>query len=106
MLTLKNIFSRQFFSKSVVPTVFKIGDLVEHYKGGVYQIKGYAMHTETEERLVIYTSLDSNAQTWARPQKMFEDKLQFNGHERPRFTKNWMMRVDIAKQVFINQIKT
>ena len=29
-----------------------------HYKGGLYQVLGLAQHTEREEMLVVYVSLD------------------------------------------------
>lgn len=51
---------------------FKIGDIVEHRKGGIYQIIEFAKHTETEEILVIYKSV-TDGRIWARPLEMFID---------------------------------
>lgn len=78
-------------------SVFKKGDIVQHYKGGYYRILEYAKHTETEENMVIYRAVhyqlddplptDKDQQIWARPQNMFEDKTKINGLIRDRFTK-------------------
>lgn len=51
---------------------FKIGDIVEHRRGGIYQIIEFATHTETEEELVIYKSI-AHGKVWARPLEMFMD---------------------------------
>jgi len=34
--------------------------LYRHYKGGYYQVLGIAEHTETDERVVVYVSLDAS----------------------------------------------
>lgn len=44
----------------VIPGIYR------HFKGGRYKVAGEAVHTETGERLVIYSSLASNA-IFARP---------------------------------------
>ncbi len=48
----------------------------QHYKGGLYEVTGVAMHSETEEKLVIYKQLyDSEKYPagtfWARPKEEF-----------------------------------
>ena len=64
--------------------MYKIGDIVKHYKGNYYQIIGFATHTETLEELIIYRAYDINtndtfnAKTWARPKSMFEDIIDDN----------------------------
>jgi len=40
-----------------------------HYKGGLYRVLHTALHSETEEKLVIYQSADGRI--WARPYDMF-----------------------------------
>ena len=59
-------------------SLFKIGDIVKHYKGNYYQIIGFATHTETLETLIIYRGYDLDLQVattkhWARPESMFND---------------------------------
>lgn len=50
---------------------FKPGCTVRHFKGGLYRIDGTSLNTETNETMVIYTSLESPYDTYARPVKMF-----------------------------------
>lgn len=58
--------------------MYKIGDIVRHYKSNYYQITGFAKHTESLENLIIYRpfNLDnytaSNSTFWARPESMFD----------------------------------
>jgi len=47
------------------------GQLVEHKKGSKYMIIGVAMHTETQESLVVYAPVDTPNMIWARPLEMF-----------------------------------
>ena len=56
-----------------------------HYKGGIYRLKSIAMHTETEEQLVIYQCTKSQG-VWARPLKMFQEKVTYDGKTVDRFT--------------------
>lgn len=45
----------------------------KHYKGGLYEVTGFAKHTETEEQLVIYR--DTKGNIWARPETMWTEKV-------------------------------
>ena len=70
---------------------FKIGDIVKHYKGNYYQIIGFAIHTETLERLIIYRSYDienniAGVNYWARPEKIFVNTVD-NKNKIKRFIK-------------------
>lgn len=47
----------------------KAGDRFRHFKGTVYTVLAIARHTETDEKLVIYS--DAQGNTWARPEEMF-----------------------------------
>ena len=58
--------------------MYKIGDIVKHYKGNHYQIVGFAKHTESLEKLIIYRPYNIEENTtkntfWARPVEMFDD---------------------------------
>ena len=55
-----------------------IGKKYKHKKGGIYIVLTIAKHTETEEKLVIYTPTNERGCTqqieiWARPYDMFCD---------------------------------
>ena len=59
---------------------FQIGDIVQHYKGNYYQIVGFATHTETLDKLIIYRGYDlenniASTNFWARPENMFDDVI-------------------------------
>lgn len=51
-----------------------------HYRGNIYFFIGHAIHTETNEQLVIYKDCES-AKIFARPAEMFFGKTQ-RGQER------------------------
>ena len=57
-----------------------------HYKGGLYKVIGNAVHTETEEPLVIYHPLGEPSKMWARPEAMWNDDIDENTK---RFTRVW-----------------
>ncbi len=55
-----------------------IGKIYRHYKGNLYKVIGFAKHSETLEDLVIYKSVETE-QTWARPQKMWNEVVDEKG---------------------------
>ena len=60
-----------------------------HYKGDLYEVTGMALHTETEQTLVLYRSVTHGAQddrTFARPAAMFLESVVVDGVDTPRFT--------------------
>lgn len=56
-----------------------------HYKGGVYYVCDEAVHSETEEIMVIYR--DANDKTWCRSIQMFLETVNAYGFIMPRFEK-------------------
>ena len=67
---------------------FHPGDIVKHFKrertvfgpgvdvnAYMYEIIGYAQHTETREELMIYRALYGDKLIYARPVAMFESKV-------------------------------
>lgn len=67
------------------------GDIYTHYKNPdkQYKIIGIAMHTETEEDMVIYEPQyeNPNAALFARPLAMFIGNVEKDGVSKPRFIK-------------------
>lgn len=59
----------------------------QHYKGNKYEVIGTGMHTETEERLVIYKALYEPYAIWLRPYDMFFETVTVDDNETPRFQK-------------------
>lgn len=53
----------------------KPGEVYRHFKNGWYKVIGIALHTETEERLVIYQSLSGDRGIFARPVNSFLDEV-------------------------------
>lgn len=56
------------------------GEIYEHYKGGTYEIVTMSVHTETQERLVIYKSLNFGT-VYARPLEIFNSTVKKFGNK-------------------------
>ena len=48
----------------------KKGEIYRHFKGNLYEVLAVAMHTETEEMMVVYQEVDGE-KIYARPLDMF-----------------------------------
>ena len=63
--------------------------LYEHYKGKRYEVLDVAIHSETQEAMVIYKALYkgdfSEGALWVRPLAMFKENVMVNGKSVPRF---------------------
>jgi hypothetical protein len=63
--------------------------IYEHYKGNRYEVVGSAVHTETNEHMVIYKALYKGnfpeGTLWVRPMTMFKENITLNGQSVPRF---------------------
>lgn len=55
-----------------------------HWKGGLYKLVGIAKHSENLEEYVVYQSI-KDGRMWVRPRRMFEDVLNIDGKDIPRF---------------------
>ena len=66
----------------------------KHYKGGTYEVHGVVMHSETGEKMVLYSSVEheslfeeyGNPVHFVRPYKMFNETVLVEGKETLRFT--------------------
>lgn len=69
---------------------FHAGDIVQHFKGGLYQIVELARHTETSEELVIYKSL-KDKQVWARPLWIFNSEIDQKKYPKEYFFQRYRL---------------
>src|SRR4051794_3821365 len=63
----------------VAPRIYR------HFKGGEYEVLSVGRHTETDELVVIYRSLEDPTTVWVRPQEMFTDEVELPAGKLPRF---------------------
>ena len=52
------------------PSEVKTNTIYRHFKGELYRVRCFAIHTETKETMVIYEEIPWGL-IWARPIKMF-----------------------------------
>lgn len=55
-----------------------IGKTYRHYKGNLYKIINFAVHSETLEDMIVYQSLYDD-KIWARPKTMWNEIVDNNG---------------------------
>ncbi len=60
--------------------------MYRHFKGGEYEVIGFATHSETGEKLVIYRNIHNMSEVWARPYSMFLETVETEGGRVQRFT--------------------
>lgn len=58
-----------------------------HFKGNEYEVLGFATHSETMEKMVIYKALYGDGGIWVRPYDMFNDIVEKDGRKLRRFEK-------------------
>ncbi|AUH51189.1 DUF1653 domain-containing protein [Chromobacterium sp. ATCC 53434] len=51
-----------------------------------YQVLGIAKHSETHEPMVMYRALYGDYGLWVRPAAMFDEMVEHEGAQVPRFT--------------------
>ena len=59
--------------------------IYRHFKGNEYEVIGFARHSETEEKLVLYRNMKNPEEIWARPYEMFAETILRDGKEIKRF---------------------
>lgn len=64
----------------------EIGGIYKHFKGFKVKVLWDGFSSETLEPLVIYMHLEDGI-VWARPKKMFLEKITVNGKKVERFKK-------------------
>lgn len=65
------------------------GTTWRHFKGFVCVVVAIARHSETLEWMVVYKKKDSpeGENTWVRPLSMWEELVNVQGKQTPRFTR-------------------
>jgi hypothetical protein len=56
-----------------------------YYKGNLYDVVGFAKHSETLEDMVVYKALYGESGTWVRPLSMWENPIEVDGSIVKRF---------------------
>ena len=56
-----------------------------HYKGKEYTVLGVALHSETQEELVVYRQEYGDHGLRVRPKQMFLETVEVDGQAVPRF---------------------
>lgn len=59
--------------------------IYRHYKGNLYEVLGTALHSESEEHVVVYRALYGDYGLWVRPLEMFTESVTKDGRSQPRF---------------------
>jgi hypothetical protein len=59
--------------------------LYRHFKGGKYELLSVARHSETEELLAVYRSVEDRETIWVRPLEMFTELVDHADTKLPRF---------------------
>lgn len=57
----------------------------QHYKGGLYEVLGVGINSDSEEEMVVYRALYGNHQLWVRSLKVFLEEVSVDGAYQPRF---------------------
>jgi len=61
--------------------------LFRHFKGNLYEVVGFAVHSETLEDMVIYKPLYGEGHAWVRPLSMWEELVEVDGAKVKRFSR-------------------
>ncbi|HEX9758641.1 MAG TPA: DUF1653 domain-containing protein [Nitrospiria bacterium] len=59
--------------------------IYRHYKGNLYEVIGVAIHSETDEEMVVYRALYGEYGLFVRPKNMFQEEVGVKGLKEPRF---------------------
>jgi hypothetical protein len=54
------------------------GQIFRHFKGDLYLMLGFAQHTETGEKMVVYQALYDDCEMYVRPYDMFAEEVPKN----------------------------
>lgn len=58
------------------------GKVFRHFKGDLYLVEDFVIHSETQEKMVLYRALYGACELFVRPYNMFIEKVE-EGKENP-----------------------
>ncbi len=80
--------------------------IYEHFKGGKYEVLALATHHDTEERIVIYQSLQ-DGKVYVREETMFSELVEKEGQKVPRFTRvSDSQQGELESRITLNMTKS
>lgn len=85
-VTEKPAFTNAALSKAGVEQQEVRPGRYRHFKGNEYQVLYTAVHSETEESMVVYRALYGEGSVWVRPVSMWNEAVKRDGKEFRRFT--------------------
>jgi len=60
--------------------------IYNHFKDNTYVVYGTAFHSETKDKLILYYAYGDPGNSWARPESMFIERVEWpDGEWHPRF---------------------
>lgn len=59
--------------------------IYRHFKGNEYELVAIALHSETQEPMVVYRALYGEHGLWVRPLAMWSERVVRDGYDGPRF---------------------
>lgn len=68
--------------------------IYKHFKGNLYYILNIAVHSETNEKYVVYRALYDNYEVYIRTLEMFNEKIDVN---RPDNVDKQIFRFELYK---------
>ena len=72
-----------------------------HFKGNEYEVIGIALHSETEEPMVVYQALYGEGILWVRPASMWNETVERDGKMYKRFYRlDRIRRVEKFERLF------
>ena len=75
----------------------KINGIYKHFKGDLYLVEDFAIHSETKEKYVVYRELYEKSELYIRPYDMFASEVD---HEKyPQVQQKYRFELQEIKSV-------
>lgn len=75
----------------------KINRIYRHFKGNLYLVEDIAIHSETEEKYVVYRALYGENKLYIRPYNMFISKVDHTKY--PEIKQKYRFELQDIKRV-------